>query len=684
MRIAAPALLCLSCLVFQVPLCLGVTLHVDAAAGPGGDGNAGTPFQTISAALEAAPPDGAVVFIRPGVYPETLDIRKGGTPESPLVLRAEPGARATVSGFEALTGWKDEGGGLFSLSSPEPVDDLFVGSRRQPLARFPDAAAPWLSVIRRDPNSATLGLASLPDVPGEDRSALHAVVYCHAITGEKVYPVAAIDPGAGTISLRTDPGPISAAKGDAVLLYNSESFVTSPGEWSRRRVDGGYRVLFRPRTKSDLQQTRTRVRSHGIRITAAHVRVEGLEIAGASQHGIAAREASDVLVKNCVIYANGSASGSGVTFDRCERATLDSSVVFANSTHGITVIQGDTITLRGCEVAFNDMDGIVFSGRKSEPQRPLQNVRLLSCYIHHHFNLGHPDNTQIYSHVRNVAYEDNLLQFGGQNAMLQECAGLRFTNNVFLGALARHVILGHNSAHHAEFIRNTFAFARHGAMGTAATGVTLMANVFYHNPLSYESDDIRSDGGLFWMKRDIDPSLVHTLGKWKSYVWPQDFAKDHGMEMASAREDPGFKNMPLLQVIGRDTFLSGSPDTLPLDPEDTAAFGEGDTIEINGDGIPRRVLSVDADSVRFAPVLAALPFRAPILWKWAAGASFEPDLASARTGGPGQPGSSIDVAAYRRGELARPGVRSLPVLSDEARSAFPDPAEFVYPFCLTP
>lgn len=662
-------------------------LLVDATAGPEGDGSQNAPFQTISAALASAPATGAVLTVREGVYPETLQITKGGTPESPLIIRAAKGASVTVSGFTLLIGWQDEGDGLFSLKTTQPVRDLFVDANRQPLARFPKADSPWLRVITSDPATATITLESLPPLSEEDVNNLQAVVYCQSITGEEVHRVTKVDAEAQTLLLQTSPERIRARKGDALLLYNADSFATGPGEWSCRRVEGGFRVLFRPVTPDDLTRTQTRARGTAIRIAGpeiSHVEIDGLEVVGASQYGIQVTAATELVIRNCVIYANGRDSGAGVRLDNCRDVTLDSCVIFANAPLGLSLVQGENITLQGCEVAFNDMDGIQMSGRPDAPEQPLKNVTLRNCYFHHHLHTGHPDNTQIFGHVRDVAYENNLLLLGGQNAMIQECEGLRFTNNAFVGAVARHVILGHKTTRQADFTNNTFAFARYGAIGTAASGVSLEANVFYQNTLSYEADDIRGNHNLFWMARETDPILIATKPNWKNYLQPEQFAADHQMEATSVRENPEFKNVPTLQVIGLLGFLHGSVNTIPLNAKDAGEFALGDTIEINGDGVARRVESKDATSLTFTPALAAIPFKAPVIWKWAQDANLKLDFESPRTGKNGQPGAALNVPAYQRGELDGSGHRSLPKLSVTAESAIPNPTVFVYPFCLPP
>lgn len=658
-------------------------IFVDAKASPGGDGSASAPFQTISAALAATGP--GPVTVKGGMYREEVKIRKGGTAESPLVLRAAPGEQVTVTGFEPLTGWKDEGNGLFSLQATERVGDLFVDARRQRLARFPAADQPWIRITGDDKTAGRLELEAVPEVPQDLRKDVYALLYCQAINGEVTYPVTAMDTAAKTIALSSGDRPFLPKTGDALVFLNAASFVNTPGEWNCQPSGDGWKVLFRPEKREDLARTQTRRRPEVVRIggeAAGHVTIEGLEISGGSAYGVYASGAPGVRISRCVVYANGSPGrvpGLGLRIDKCPDFTLDSCVIFANHINGAGIMQGGNVTVRGCEITANDGDGIQFAGRNNAPDDPLRKVRLENSFIHRHFYLGHPDNTQIYGYVRDVTYENNVLFMGGQNAMIEQCEDMKFVNNLFFSAVSRHVILGHGNAHRAEFKNNTFAFANFGAIGTAAKGVEIRDNIFYGNVLAYESDDVKGDGNLFWAAREEDPVLLHTVPKWKKYLTPQEFAADHGSEANSKRENPQFKNVPLAQVIGRSTFFEGARNTIYLEPKNIPTFAVGDTIEVNGDGVARRIETVGTDSITFVPPLPTLPFRDAIVWKWPNGAGLQIDLHAARAG---KAGSTLDLAAYQRGELDGSGKRSLPELSAMAKASMPSPDVFVYPFSL--
>ena len=88
-------------------------LYVDRNSKLPGDGSRERPYQTIQAAAERARP-GDEVLVAPGIYRERVDPKHGGTEAQPIVYRSLEPLGAVITGAEPLTGWKNEGGGLWS------------------------------------------------------------------------------------------------------------------------------------------------------------------------------------------------------------------------------------------------------------------------------------------------------------------------------------------------------------------------------------------------------------------------------------------------------------------------------------------------------------------------------------------------------------------------------------------
>jgi len=654
---------------------------VDQSAKPGGDGSPGAPFQTISEALKVTL-GGGIIVVRGGVYPEEILITNGGTQGTPLVIRSAPGEVVEISGFDPLEGWQDEGGGIYSLKSPERITSLYVGARRQPVARFPKSDQSWIRVVAADHGKGVFELDQAPDISpgGKDMFVFTFLM------GPKIAPtylVTAFDASEKKVTLNLEGEQFAPQIGDFIVFCNAIEILNRPGEWICRQEEDQWVVYFKPKNPEDIKRTQTRTRSTLVRIRqASHVYLEDLTIAGAEEFGIYTSNAKDIKIKRCLVFNNGSTIGHGVRLDKSDDILLESCIIFANHFNGVAMIQGSNITIRGSLVTANDVDGITLGGRANSPKEPLNNVRLENNLVYGHLYLKHPDNTQIFNHVRDVVYDSNVMYLGGQNAMISDCENMTFENNLFFGTVARHVILGHNSSHHASFTNNTFGFAD-SALGTQAKNVSISRNVFFQTRLVYGSEDISGDHNLFWIENGSGPILSRTFPRWSGFESVEEFSAQHGFEANSKMQNPEYKNVPQAQVVGDFTFEKGGVSQLAVLPNDLAKFSAGMTIEINGDGVARTISEVSQSLIKFSPSLPAVPFRRPIIWIWPEGASMKLNFDSTKLSIDGKRiGSSVDFATYKSGDLLGLGKRSLPEMNSSAQEAMVEINNFVFPYFL--
>jgi hypothetical protein len=117
-----------------------------------------------------------------------------------------------------------------------------------------------------------------------------------------------------------------------------------------------------------------------------------------------------------------------------------------------------------------------------------------------------------------------------------------------------------------------------------------------------------------------------------------------------------------------------------------ADFQQGDRIEINGDGLLRRITAVGSKHIEFEPPLPARPFRDALVWNWKQATSTVLDLrpqegSPALTAGTdGKPvGAALDIPAFQRGDFDGDGNRDIPELPDDLRAALPNPNEVPVP-----
>ena len=96
----------------------GVEFHVSVGGADEGDGTAGRPFRTISAAARVAMP-GDVVTVRAGVYRERVTPPRGGESKARrIVYRAAEGEEVVIKGSEVVRGWKPYQGMVWKVSLP--------------------------------------------------------------------------------------------------------------------------------------------------------------------------------------------------------------------------------------------------------------------------------------------------------------------------------------------------------------------------------------------------------------------------------------------------------------------------------------------------------------------------------------------------------------------------------------
>ncbi len=674
---------CLAVLSLLASTAWAGEVFVDGGAKVGGDGTAAAPFRTIDDAVKSAV-DGTTITVKGGTYRETVSIRGRGGEEASLTLRAALGERVEVTGFDTITGWRFDGR-LAKTTVKEPIHDLCVGGARQTPARFPDKMSPWARVISAD--GPAMKVDMLPHLPDAELTGLCMGLLVRDGNADWTVPVAKLDVSANTVVHR-GAGSWKVQAGDTFVYFNAASFIKYPGDWVSRPVDGGYEITFWPKDATDLDRTQFRRRDGVFRISQSNnVTIQGIEITGAIGTGLAASNCTNLKIERCLIYHNGFADADGhygMYLDRCQNALVDSCVILANF-RGLGICQGSDNTVKGCEIAFNDGDGVNFTGRRSQKDVPALRPKIVQSYIHSQIYLGHADNFQAWGWVNDAEYAGNLCILAGQSMMLENIANWKITNSVFLSAVARHIILGGRYCSVVDVENVDFLWATYGSigMGESTNGVRVLHNVFYGSALNYAGVSPNSRNNVFWSPNPGVNLITVKDGTGKLQQFKTvDGLADLVLELDSRHLDPQYRNVPQAHTISNAPELN-TPDTLHFKKRGSlVGFSQGDTIEINFDRVPRVIEVLTEASLKFKPALAAAPFRDVVVWGWGKRTDIEIDLASPVVGGADQPGGRIDVAAYRRGDLDGSGMRSLPALREEAKAAFPDPSAYLYPYAV--
>lgn len=680
--------------------CHGAEFFVDQQASPGGDGSANKPFQTINQAVKASA-GGDVITVSPGMYTEKIHLDKSGTADRPTTLRAASTSggrgRVIISGFEPVIGWQRDHDQMYATTIDGAVEDLFVGYVMQPVARWPGADQPWRMIGRCDAASGTItdraamGPVEALKKVAADPMASRAYLYASRGNFFRDAAVSKLDPAAGTITttgLRLDA---FEGEGSRYHLINHPALISAPGQWAAVPLeDQRTRLYFRPADPADLQHTQIRradremirVGPYG-KSTAAHFRLEGLEVTGSLGKGIAVERAEHVTVTRCVIHHNES---SGLGARRSGNLTFTNNIVVANGS-GITMASSQDVLVEQNEIALNFVDGLVVAGNisgKPDGEPTTADVMVRRNYIHHHMLLSHPDNMQTYRGVQRLTLEDNLLLWGGQGLMSEETDHGTIRNCIFFGTGAVAVIFGHANSNDWTVTGTTIGLGGWGALSLTGKNYHLDHNIYYHNatPLG---DTVASDYNLF-DKADADDAVaIVSKPKWRKFTTIDQVAAATGQERHSIIAPADFRAAPARQAIatwhldntiGR-VFVRQSGARRP-----TEGFAAGDRIEINGDGVLRRITAVDDQSLRFDPPLPQLPLRSALVWNWRqakdAWLDLRPTPASAAL--KDQPrGATLDIAAYQRGDFDADGKRDLPELPDDVKAGVPNPNDVALP-----
>jgi|GEM_PF-1665477 len=704
---------------------LAITLGANATEffvdpAKGNDSNAGTaaaPFATIRAAIKAASPTGGdTITLKGGVYREAFTVPDTvtATPEKPFIIQGAEGERAIVTGFEPITDWeygfpgevvRERAPTRWTAEVPELINGLFVGLHAQPLSRWPHTPGEWLAF--GEPNETAKhfmaydNLSKIPEIAAiaADVHSAQMLAFVRQPNVFNTYPITALDLTANTVSVDIRRWwSVYTGKGDTFAIQNHPKLISPAGNWAcaaQKEDSKKFRVYFRA-PHPTLTNTFYRTRGNLVNLRGASgVVIRNLEVSGAGRTGIDAFNAKDCTIERCIVH---NSFGEGISVRRSKNMIIRSNISVANEDNGLCVISTDTALVEGNEVCFNHVDGVRVMGNVTgrpggEPEST--NVIVRRNYIHHHYFLSHPDNLQTFRGVTNLTIEDNLMLFAGQNTMTEENTDSAMRGNVSLFTSAFITIFGHNNAHRWLVEGNTFGHGGWGAFTMDGSEKhTFFDNLFIGTGLKIEHDTV-SDHNVF-VTRPYAPAILYT--GWKGH--PDIEAARNATKTDAhslAFDDVKFKNMPKAFSLYEhmdDPEKRATPAYLPLRTRGgnggtigkPADFAVGDTIEVNGDGIPRKVTAVDAKGITFTPALPQPPFRDAYILNWGDRTSFTLDLTveaahplmTAARGGK-RAGSTLDIAAFQRGELLAHGKRTLPTVPDDLQAAWPNPNRYTLP-----
>ncbi|HUT09685.1 MAG TPA: right-handed parallel beta-helix repeat-containing protein [Thermoguttaceae bacterium] len=658
----SPAVACLFLALTTAGLCPAETVWVDGGSPtPTEDGSPEAPFRTIGKALQTVQPSD-VVTVRAGVYREQFKI-PSGEPGRPITLRAADGQRAIVSGCVPVTGWTKATGGVWTTTLDFEPERLLVAAKEQTIAREPNEGW-WRSAgAAGDTLSDPEHLQGIPaaETGGEVRVWLQ-----HGNTF-MTFPLLTLDARQARVSVDRGTTTLNLTAGDKYFLQNRAEFIDRPGEWAVQPDAGRFKLSFMPRDEADLARVEAPRLDRALIDTRdrSHIRIEGLEVTGSRQFGIQVYGSSDVQVRRCIVHAN---RYLGILLREVEDVLVAQNVVRRNE-YGISVGYSRRVTVEENDVGHNGVDGILVTWNSDD-------ITVQRNCVHHHLLWGHPDNLQVYRGVTNVRFRDNLLLAGGQSVMMEETSQGEFSGNMVVGCGAYMLIMGHQNAGHYKIHGNTLAFSGYGCMNLTWEDYDVCENVMTtgHDSVLFGTKgirDYRGDRNVFWNSaRSQNPTIIATDDGWHRDF--QAVQRSTGEDQHSVYADPRFRNAPVaFRVLDSGRLDRCTKETWYL-RGGAQGFEAGDFVEVNFDGVRRRITRLDEATITVAPPLEEKPVKGWLVANWGENSDFRLDLRlkgdspGANLSAEGGPvGSKIDVQAYLRGDFDGDGQRDLPLLPPE-------------------
>ena len=269
-------------------------------------------------------------------------------------------------------------------------------------------------------------------------------------------------------------------------------------------------------------------------------------------------------------------------------------------------------------------------------------VIIQSNYIHHQLDWLHPDGIQLYRHVSNVRIIDNVIAANTQGLHIQEADNVLLKGNLIYGSSG---YLVSTWATNSRLENNTLAFSGYGLL-RLPDGLKVNNNVFFvgHSKPAYstlEAESYEADTNVYWnTSRATNSIILRTEAGWIR-DWNQLLLT--GMQdKHSVYADPGFANAP----IAFDSLNTKTSSITELVVNTHAnLFRLGDIVEVNFDGIPRRIVSKTGATIKVEPALTSLP-RTALIANWGANSNLKLDFRRDGSAPIPTAGSLLDIGSF--------------------------------------
>ncbi|MFN4228026.1 MAG: right-handed parallel beta-helix repeat-containing protein [Candidatus Ratteibacteria bacterium] len=661
--------------------------YVDNKNPKASDSNPGTkelPFLTISKGISILQP-GDTLMIKEGIYRETLRISKKGEENRPIIIKAEENERVVITGSEKILGWrkckKEEVFGNENYQNIYFVETKFLpeiltdGEKILNLARIPEQG--WWKPTKAEGNNIFYDEANLNQKEKDIWKGWTLCALYGAGGGITKHTEFEFYPEENKIVLKNNWSPYSPKidiNRDKYYFSNHPLAIKKEGDYAYIKTETGYKVFLWPTKFDEKGEVIAEVVNKGNLINphqSENLILDGFEICFSNNIGIGNSPCivKNFTIKNCYIH---DCNGYGIGITGGENIEIRNSI-FKRNSHGIVIYGAKNVKIEQNDIGWNKIDGIVCAGN-------VKNLKISKNYIHHHFMFGHPDNIQFWANVDEIEISNNVLIVSGQTLMSGDISNVKLTNNIIIGSGAASLIIGGQKAglvygrkriteedkkkweeweslppDNVEINHNTILATGYGPFNITAKGVKIFNNIIFpmhEYPILYpitHRPSFTGDYNIFYIGKRTEGVLTN-------------LRKDN-LEINGIGEKPEFINAPSLFSIG---WTDNSKDKIFL-RESLEGWEKGDFIEINMDGVVRKIKEVGQNFIVIEPPLDRIPDFEIFVFNWKNKSNFIWDL-RLKENSPGYKksekgkdiGSDLNIQNYKKGDYDGDGKIDLP------------------------
>jgi uncharacterized repeat protein (TIGR02059 family) len=293
----------------------------------------------VNSSFSIFKPGDQILFKRGDVFYGTITVTSSGSAGNPILLGAYgSGDAPAISGFTTISGWTNEGNGIYSkpLLAASAPNMVIIDGVNTPMGRYPDTNVGWRTIQTANGSSSITGSATdLPSSPDWNGGEVvirknHWIIDRNTITSHSNQ----------TINYTNASG-YSGLAGYGYFIQNHLSTLTSFGEWYYNSSTSTFYMYFgavNPNTKV----VKVSTLNQGVNIeTKNNITLQNLTIQGANKAGVYISSSNYVTIQDCNILYSGSRAIFGY-YGTSTNLNILNNVITDSQNDGISLSSGFT------------------------------------------------------------------------------------------------------------------------------------------------------------------------------------------------------------------------------------------------------------------------------------------------------------------------------------------------------